>query len=132
MGSTSVAGLAAKPIIDIDVVIRDSTPLKTVVAALAKAGYVHEGDLGIPQREAFCYDEKAHLQKHHLYVCPESSRELRRHGAFRDYLRSHPEAAAEYGAVKLEAAALYPEDIDRYMRYKGAVIEKLYRRCGLE
>lgn len=66
------------------------------------------------------------------YVCPESSRELRRHRAFRDYLRSHPEAAAEYGAVKLEAAALYPEDIDGYMEHKSSVIQKLYRRCGLE
>ena len=132
VGSTSVEGLAAKPVIDIDVVIRDSTPLEAVITALAKAGYLHEGNLGIPQREAFCYENKPHLQKHHMYVCPESSRELHRHTAFRDYLRTHPEDAAEYGRVKLEAAALYPEDIDGYMRHKAAVIEQLYRRCGLE
>lgn len=132
VGSTSVEGLAAKPIIDIDVVIRDDTPLDAVIAALAGIGYEHEGDLGIPRREAFRYDGKPHLQKHHMYVCPESSPELRRHLAFRDYLRTHPEAAAEYGRIKLEAAALYPEDINGYIKHKSSVIEKLYSRIGLD
>lgn len=131
VGSTSVEGLAAKPIIDIDVVIRDDTPLVAVISALAEIGYQHEGDLGIPQREAFRYDHKPHLRKHHMYVCPESSRELRRHIVFRDYLRSHPEDAAEYGRIKLEAAALYPDDIDSYMQHKASLIERLYSQCGL-
>ena len=126
VGSTSVEGLQAKPIIDIDVVIRDNTPLDTVIAALAKIGYQHEGNLGIPQREAFRYDGKPHLQKHHLYVCPESSPELRRHTAFRDYLRTHPEDAAEYGRIKMEAARLYPEDIEKYLQHKGFIIDKIY------
>ena len=132
VGSTSVEGLYAKPIIDIDVVIRNTTPLDTVIAALAKIGYQHEGNLGIPQREAFRYDGKSHLQKHHLYVCPESSPELRRHIAFRDYLRTHPEDAREYGRIKLEAARLYPEDIDDYIAHKGSFISLVYHRCGLE
>ena len=132
VGSTSVEGLAAKPIIDIDVVISDHTPLESVVAALSTIGYQYEGDLGIPQREAFRYDGKHHLQEHHLYVCPESSRELRRHIVFRDHLRSHPEAAAEYGRIKQEAAMLYPEDVEGYMACKSGVISLLYHRCGLE
>ena len=132
VGSTSVENLAAKPIIDMDVVIRDTTPLDTVIAALAKIGYQHEGNLGIPQREAFRYDGKPHLQKHHLYVCPESSPELRRHTAFRDYLRTHPEDAAEYGRIKMEAAQLYPEDIEGYISYKGCFIALLHQHCGLE
>ena len=132
VGSTSVPGLAAKPIIDIDVVIRDDTPLETVITALSRIGYIHEGNLGIPQREAFCYDHKPHLRKHHMYVCPESSPELRRHITFRDYLRTHPEEAAEYGRIKQEAAALYPEDIDGYITHKASCIGKLYVRCGLE
>ena len=53
VGSTSVKGLAAKPIIDIDVVISDHTPLESVIAALSTIGYQYEGDLGIPHREAF-------------------------------------------------------------------------------
>ena len=132
VGSTSVEGLAAKPIIDIDVVISDHTPLEAVISALARIGYQHEGNLGIPQREAFCYDGKAHLRKHHMYVCPESSPELRRHTSFRDYLRNHPEDAAEYGRVKLEGAALYPDNVDLYIAHKSSCISAIYRRCGLE
>lgn len=132
VGSTSVPGLAAKPIIDIDVVIDSSEELEQAVNCLEKAGYIHEGDLGIPGREAFRYEGKAYFQTHHLYVCPKDSRELHRHLVFRDYLRSHPEAAAEYGKVKREGAQKYPEDIDSYLEFKAACIAKLYRECGLE
>lgn len=69
VGSTSVEGLSAKPIIDIDVVIEDRNLLNSVIGALAKIGYIHEGDLGIAGREAFKYEGKEHLRKHHLYVC---------------------------------------------------------------
>lgn len=131
VGSTSVEGLAAKPIIDLDVVIRDDQPLGQVIEALAQIGYIHEGDLGIPGREAFCYESKPHLRKHHLYVCPESSRELHRHTAFRDRLRTDPEAAAEYSRVKLEAAALYLEDIAGYMSYKNSCIQTLYAQWNI-
>ena len=131
VGSTSVRELSAKPVIDIDVVVSDSSVLSDVIAALGRIGYQHEGDLGITGREAFRYDGKDHLQKHHLYVCPEDSPELRRHIAFRDYLRSHPEAAAEYSRIKEEGAALYPEDIDRYIEYKTPFIEKIYREIGV-
>ncbi len=131
VGSTSVRGLSAKPVIDIDVVISDSSVLSDVIAALGRIGYQHEGDLGITGREAFRYDGKDHLQKHHLYVCPDDSSELKKHIAFRDYLRSHPEAAAEYGRIKEEGAALYPEDIDRYIEYKTPLIEKIYREIGV-
>lgn len=63
VGSTSVEGLSAKPIIDIDVVIKDYTVLEQVVSALGAIGYQHEGDLGIAGREAFTYDDKEHLRK---------------------------------------------------------------------
>ena len=132
VGSTSVKGLSAKPVIDIDIVIRDRSVFGGVVEALAKAGYHHEGDLGIKDREAFKYDGKEHLRKHHLYVCPQDSAELRRHITFRDYLRKHPEAAAEYGRIKEEAAALFPDDIDKYIEYKSPCIEDIYKKCGLK
>ena len=126
VGSTSVEGLSAKPIIDIDVVIRDYSLLDAVVSALRAIGYQHEGDLGIAGREAFRYEGKDHLRKHHLYVCPQDSAELKRHIAFRDYLRSHPEAVKEYSRVKKEGAALYPYDMERYIEYKSPFIEKTY------
>ena len=132
VGSTSVEGLAAKPIIDLDVVIPAGAPLEPVIRALACMGYIHEGDLGIPGREAFRYEEKSHLRRHHLYVCREDSPELHRHITFRNYLRSHPEAAAEYGRIKQEAARLFPEDIDGYINHKAPCIRRIYQLCGLE
>ncbi len=131
VGSTSVEGLSAKPVIDIDVVIKDTSILELVISALAKIGYRHEGDLGIPGREAFKYEGKEHLMKHHLYVCAEDSSELKRHLAFRDYLRSHPEAADEYSRVKAEGAQLYPYDIDKYIEHKSPFIENIYAKINL-
>ena len=131
VGSTSVPGLAAKPIIDIDVVIEDESKLQAVIGALAKIGYQYEGNLGIPGREAFGYEGKTHLMEHHLYVCPKDSPELRRHLSFRDYLRGHPEAVKEYSRIKEEAARLFPHDIDGYINHKGTLIEKIYKEIGL-
>ena len=86
VGSTSVEGMSAKPVIDIDVIIKDYAVFDTVVRRLEAIGYVHEGNLGIKDREAFKYSNKPHLQQHHLYVCPEQSEELYRHITFRDFL----------------------------------------------
>ena len=130
VGSTSVRGLSAKPIIDIDVVIRDKQALDEVISALAAIGYRHEGDLGIAGREAFKYDGKEHLRKHHLYVCTQDCAELKRHIAFRDYLRSHPEAVCEYSRIKEEGARLYPEDMDKYIEHKAPVIQKIYEKMN--
>ena len=132
VGSTSVEGLCAKPCIDIDVVIRDRSMLDEVIKGLNDIGYIHEGDLGIKDREAFSYSDKNHLMNHHLYVCPQDSEELHRHITFRDYLRSHPEAAEKYGLVKREGAELFGDDIDKYIEYKSACIDELYKACGLK
>lgn len=131
VGSTSVPGLSAKPIIDIDVVIPDASALDAAIAALRGIGYRHEGDLGIAGREAFDYDGKPHLRRHHLYVCPRNSAELRRHIAFKGYLRAHPEAVREYSRIKEAGAALYPDDIDGYIAHKSPFIEGVYREIGL-
>ena len=130
VGSTSVPGLSAKPIIDIDVVVR-ADDVQAAIHALAVIGYNHEGNLGIPGREAFGYSGKEHLREHHLYLCPEDSPELKRHLAFRDYLREHPQAVEEYSKIKLEAAALFPYNIDGYINHKSPVIEKIYKEIGL-
>lgn len=131
VGSTSVKGLSAKPVIDIDIVIKDRSSLGAVIDALAKNGYTHEGDLGIPGREAFKYEGKEHLMSHHLYVCAEDAAELKRHTAFRDYLRAHPKAVLEYSRIKEEGALLYPYDIDGYIRHKAPFIESIYSKIGL-
>ena len=132
VGSTSVEGLSAKPIIDIDVVIKDYSVFATVVQKLETIGYIHEGDLGIKDREAFKYSNKPHLQKHHLYVCPQYSEELHRHVTFRDYLKNNREAVKKYSLVKETAAMLFPSEIEKYIDYKTPCIEELYMRCGLK
>ncbi|MBQ4240745.1 MAG: GrpB family protein [Oscillospiraceae bacterium] len=131
VGSTAVKGLSAKPIIDIDIVIRDYSLFGAVTSALNAIGYYHEGDLGIAGREAFGYKGKDHLQKHHLYVCPQDSAELKRHIAFRDYLRLHPQAVKEYSRIKEEGAELFADDIEKYIDYKAPFIHRIYEEIGV-
>ena len=131
VGSTSVEGLAAKPIIDIDVLLPDVSDFSAVAERLASIGYYHVGDQGVLDREVFKYENKPHLRKHHLYVCPPQSAEYHRHVTFRDYLRTHPEAVLEYGKVKTEGAKRFPNDMDSYMAFKAPIVEAIYRKCGL-
>ena len=130
VGSTSVEGLSAKPIIDLDIVI-ENDKFEIIKRLLNDKGYKHEGDLGIEGREAFSYSEKEELMTHHLYVCPKDSKELFKHITFRDFLKNNPDLASEYSKVKEQAAVLYPDDIDKYMEFKSEIIEKIYKRCGL-
>ena len=132
IGSTSVEGMSAKPCIDIDVIIKDYSVFDEIVRRLGSIGYIHEGDLGIKDREAFKYADKPHLMTHHLYVCPQYSEELRRHIVFRDFLRKNPEAVKKYSRVKETAAQLFPDSIDQYIEYKSPCIEELYKECGLK
>lgn len=133
VGSTSIEGLAAKPIIDIDIVIKNYDNFEEVKSGLESLGYYYEGDLGIKDREAFGYDEKQKIEfmTHHLYVCPQNSKELKRHIAFRDHLRTHEDDVKKYSQVKLQAAKMYPTDIDSYIEAKSPCINEIYKKIGL-
>lgn len=131
IGSTSVEGLSAKPIIDIDIIMKDYSVFDALIDNLKALGYIHEGNLGIKDREAFDYKGEVNLPKHHLYVCPEFSEELHKHVTFRDYLRNNPEAVLKYSKVKEEGAKLYPDSIDDYIAYKTPCIEAIYKVCGV-
>ncbi|GGP17080.1 GrpB family protein [Oceanobacillus neutriphilus] len=112
VGSTSVKGLAAKPILDIDIIIEGYHVFPEAAARLQELGYFHEGDIGIEKREVFGRRDrfvpwnknKRNWMEHHLYVCPKESKELARHLAFRDYLRKHPGTADEYAQIKRRLA----------------------------
>ena len=132
VGSTSVKGLYAKPIIDINIVIDNKDMLPAIIQRLAQNGYTYEGDLGVTGREAFKYTDKPHLMKHHLYVCPKDSLELKRQITFRDYLREHPTDCEEYSNIKIEMAKKFPHDIDSYINGKQPVVLKIYEKCGLD
>nr|WP_159372809.1 GrpB family protein [Latilactobacillus sakei]SOE45458.1 Putative dephospho-CoA kinase-like protein [Latilactobacillus sakei] len=133
VGSTSVEGLCAKPIIDIDIVIEDYSKFEAVKSGLASLGYEYEGDLGITEREAFSYeiDQKNQFMEHHIYVCPKHSVELNRHVTFRDHLRNNQPDCQKYGEIKRAAAKKFPTDIEGYLDMKGVVISEIYQRCGL-
>ncbi len=131
VGSTSVEGLSAKPIIDIDIVIKDYSTFDSLVKNLEGLGYTYEGNLGIKDREAFDYKGNVHLPHHHLYVCPQFSKEFHRHITFRDYLRNNPEAVERYSKVKEDGAKLFPENIEGYIAFKSPCIEEIYTKCGL-
>lgn len=127
VGSTAVPGLAAKPVIDLDVVISRNQLFPAVKAALESLGYWHIGDQGILGREAFKYDpdKKPNLMRHHLYVCAADSAELKRHLALRDHLRAHPVDRDAYAAVKFAAAQAHPDDIDGYIEAKSPFIRAI-------
>jgi GrpB-like predicted nucleotidyltransferase (UPF0157 family) len=132
VGSTSVKGLGAKPILDIDIVIENYSIFPHVVQGLEKLGYFHQGNLGVEDREAFDrkdtsvpWDGKNTLwMKQHLYVCPKDSKELARHLAFRDYLRTHPEAAKQYEQIK-RALAEVMKDRTAYSEGKSVFVTEV-------
>ena len=128
VGSTAVPGLAAKPIIDIDVLLRSSTDLPVVIRKLAELGYEHKGDLGVAGREAF--RAKSAAVEHHLYVCWPGSREFDRHVTFRNYLRSHPAEANAYALLKRELASKFGDDREEYTQAKSEFVERILRHTS--
>jgi len=133
VGSTAVPGLAAKPVIDACIVVASRRDLPYVVKALSTLGYIHRGDLGVPDREAFrapVPDHPEALPKHHLYASPRHSLSLRNHLGLRDALRAQPALAAEYGVLKQQLARQFPDDIDRYIAGKTDFIIAVLRQIG--
>ncbi len=127
VGSTAVPGLSAKPIIDIDIVIREGY-FETIKRGLESLGYVDEGDLGIAGRTAFHLQDagmRRALAPHHLYVVPADSPALADHRDFRDFMRRHPEWVQRLNARKHELAALYPEDREAYQQAKSPMVEEI-------
>jgi GrpB-like predicted nucleotidyltransferase (UPF0157 family) len=126
VGSTSVPNLCAKPIIDLDVVVRPEN-VPAAIAAVEALGYRHEGDLGIDGREAFRWT--ADFPEHHLYVCPEGSSAFKRHVLLRDYLRTHPEKARAYAELKRRLAEQHHDDRSKYQDAKAAFVDSLVKQA---
>ncbi|HEY6621957.1 MAG TPA: GrpB family protein [Steroidobacteraceae bacterium] len=120
IGSTAVPGLAAKPIIDLDVVIAVPSDLAEAIQRLGNLGYVHEGEIGITGREAF--RPPPDMPPHHLYVLSAGADELRRHLAFRDALRANSDLRNRYGALKRSLAEAHRNDRCSYTKAKAAFI----------
>jgi GrpB-like predicted nucleotidyltransferase (UPF0157 family) len=127
VGSTAVPGLAAKPIIDMDVVVPSVADIPEAIARLATLNYFHRGDLGIHGREAFI--SPAGTPRHHLYVCALGGDELRRHRSFRNHLLTHPDDARAYGALKKAAALRFAENRAAYNEAKTQFAEAVLKRA---
>ncbi|ULO04686.1 GrpB family protein [Paenibacillus sp. 19GGS1-52] len=129
VGSTSIEGLSAKPIIDIDLVMESYEVLPEIIERLQQYGYEHQGNLGIEGREAFRRSENDRFMNYHLYVCPKNGKGYVEHIAFRDYLRSNTVARLEYEAVKLQLAEQYRHDIDAYGEGKTAIVTSILEKA---
>lgn len=125
VGSTSVEGCYAKPIVDLDLVLNDMKNFTKVKNILEKAGFEHRGDLGIPGRESFTNLFPDDFGEYHLYVCNPSSQKFLEHIALREYLRNHSDMRDRYSALKKQLAQIYPHDIDSYVDAKSHLIEEI-------
>ncbi len=125
VGSTAVPGLPAKPIVDLDVVVR-APDVAAAIYALQSLGYQHIGDLGIEGREAFRCPPT--VPRHHLYVCLEGGTALLHHLAFRDCLRVHAKISREYAKLKMDLTLRYRNDRAAYTKAKSDFIASVLGR----
>lgn len=123
IGSTSVPGLKAKPIIDILPVVKDLGEVDRCNSTMQKIGYEPMGEFGIPGRRYFRKGKES--RTHHIHVFQEGDFNIKRHLAFRDYLRTHPEERDRYGDLKEKLAGQYPFDVQSYMDGKDSVIKEM-------
>jgi GrpB-like predicted nucleotidyltransferase (UPF0157 family) len=125
VGSTSVPGLPAKPVIDVQVSVASMTPRTAYVEPLVAAGFGWTVDPWDDTHEYFQSLEDAEGQRLHIHVCASGGEWERRHLAFRDWLRSHPGDAAAYAELKRSLAQQHPRDVHTYTHAKGAFIRSI-------
>ena len=121
-GSTSVAGVPAKPILDVLVGVPEPVDVTGLARALAPLGYEHASWAGVPGHEVF---GKGRPRTHLLHVVPADGAAWARMLRFRDALRARPALAAEYAALKRELAARFPGDRSAYTDAKGAFVARV-------
>jgi GrpB-like predicted nucleotidyltransferase (UPF0157 family) len=127
VGSTSVPGLAAKPVIDIDIVVA-AADVEVATAALEAIGYEALGEMGVPQRWAFRPPPGA--IRTNTYVTVEGCLSLRNHLGVRAVLREDAALRDEYAALKQQLAATL-DDVDTYVLRKSAVVQRILERAGI-
>lgn len=131
IGSTSVPGLAAKPIIDLLPLVTSIDAVDRRTAVIEQAGYQEWGEYGLPGRRYFTKDDDAGWRTHNVHVYSDRDPEAERHIAFPVYLRHHPEVADEYAGVKRRAFELHPDDVAAYNDAKDDWI-KLHEQRALD
>lgn len=130
IGSTSVPGLSAKPIIDILPVVRNIQEVDQAIQAMEALGYEAKGEYGIAFRRYFQKDKD--IRTHHVHAYQEGDPEISRYLKFRDWLRSHLDDAERYAQLKIELAAKFPHDILQYCNGKDAFVAQIDAKDGYE
>lgn len=126
VGSTSIPGVDAKPILDILVGVRRFEEAQTCVAPMQELGYVYRGEYGIPRRRYFVHGEP---RTHHLHMVEVQSEQWQSMLKFRDLLRARSDLAAAYANSKRRLAEIYSQDRASYQREKGRVIGRMLAQC---
>ena len=121
VGSTSIPGMVAKPIIDIGIAVADFDEARVCTEPIEDLGYTFRGELGIPRRHYF---RKGDPRTHHIHMNEITSEAWQHHIGFRDLLISRPALAAEYAALKLKLARRFPTDREAYLAGKAPFIER--------
>lgn len=128
IGSTAVPGLAAKPIIDIMPVVRELKKVDLKQRDLEDLAYEYMGELGIKDRRYLRKGGENRTHQVHIFQF-ENTKDILRHLAFRDFLRSHPEKAEKYAELKKIIAKKYPDNIDGYSDAKNDFVKRLEKEA---
>jgi GrpB-like predicted nucleotidyltransferase (UPF0157 family) len=126
IGSTAIAPIMAKPVVDLIPIVSDIAALDEREAAVRALGYKWFGEFGLPGRR-YCYrkDAASGQRLFQLHCYQDGSPEVPRHIAFRDYLRTHAALAKEYEAEKIRAAAVRSDDVNAYNDEKNDWIKRV-------
>ena len=130
IGSTSVPGLAAKPIIDMLPVVRDILEVDRAVGAMERLGYEAKGEYGIAFRRYF--QKGKNTRTHNVHIYEQGDPEIDRYVRFRDWLRSHDDDAKSYAQLKLKLAEQFPEDILQYCSGKDTFVARIDAKDGFD
>ncbi|WP_456274151.1 GrpB family protein [Bacillus sp. AK031] len=129
IGSTSVEGLAAKPIIDFLIEVPDISTADERTPELETLGYEAKGENGIPNRRYFFMENEQGIRLFHVHIFPSGSEEVMRHLVFRDYLRTFKDEAEKYGRIKSDLAAKHPTNINAYIEGKNNFVQEMEKRA---
>ncbi len=133
VGSTSVPGLGAKPIIDIMIGIHKLSLVDKCVQPLQSFGYDYMGEFGIPDRHYFRKPPEALTthRTHHIHMVETNHDGWKRNVLFRDYLRTHPEDANQYEVLKRALAKQFGSGREGYTDAKTEFIEAVLAKATL-